>query len=65
MEKFTKIQVNLEDTQELITFIQETKNGKYTNKELDPFPVAYKRIDVQGVNQEPISEDLILYGTSY
>lgn len=63
-----KIKVDFEGTQELLQFITDTQEGKYTEQKPDLSQITYKRLQIQEqdvngtASQAP--EEVILFGIS-
>ena len=65
----TNIAVNEKETDKVINFINETKEGKYTTEKPDLTHITYTRMEIQEggaantFNDYP--EEVILYGMTY
>lgn len=63
MEKSRKI---TKEHQDILDFINETKDGMYTDAKPDLAHISYSRIDIPNIEVMPILEnEVILYGLSY
>ncbi|MBQ9435462.1 MAG: hypothetical protein IJU33_04975 [Bacteroidales bacterium] len=52
--------------QDILDFINETKEGAYTDIKPDLTHISYARIDIPDIEAMPMYEDeIVLYGLSY
>jgi hypothetical protein len=65
-----KVDFNGKDTKEILNFICDTQEGKYTNEKLDLSSLQYSRIEIQESNilqtiAEENKEEVLFYGITY
>jgi len=65
----TNTVVNKNETEKVMDFICETKEGKFTSEKLDLVHITYTRMEIQEGDAANIFndcfEEVILYGMSY